>query len=224
MVWLTAWGLMGPALARWISPVGEVSPADFERVLRVEPWYPELAARRVRGLLAEPDPWSWEVAAEALSRARFASDVQPGRARRWADLGQVHIRVLTDLGGTDHDVVEARGALERACQLDPHLPWHWLERARLERILGFHREAAGLTRRALQEEPNTVRAWLMLGRLELEQGRMAEARTALLEATTRAELAGRSGLMAYELELLAAPADQIEFLERAVIDSGDETR
>jgi len=224
MVWLTAWGLMGPALARWISPLGEVSTADVERVLRVEPWYPEIAVRRVRGLLAQPDSWSWEAAAEALSWARYASDVQPGRARRWADLGQVHIRVLTDLGGTDHDVVAARRALERACQLDPHLPWHWLERARLERILGFHREAAGLARRAIQEEPNTVRAWLMLGRLELERGRMAEARAALLEAMTRAELAGRSGLTAYELELLKAPEGQIEFLEGAAIDSGAETR
>jgi len=216
MIWLTAWGLMGPALARWMSPVAEVSTADVERVLRVEPWYPEPAVRRIRSLLAQPDSWSWETAAEALAWARYASDVKPGLARRWADLGQVHIRVLTDLGGTDHDKVAARKALERACQLDPHLPWHWLERARLERILGFHHEAAGLTRRALQEEPNTVRAWLMLGRLELEQGRMAEARAALLEATTRAELAGQPGLTAYELELLVAPEDQIEFLQRAL--------
>jgi hypothetical protein len=223
MIWLTAWGLIGPSLARWMSPVAEVSTADVERVLRVEPWYPEPAARRVRGLLAKPDPWSWESAAEALSWARYASNVQPGLARRWADLGRVHIRVLTDLGGTDHDVVAARKALERACQLDSHLPWHWLERARLERILGFHHEAGGFTRRALQEEPNTVRAWLMLGRLELEQGRMAEARAALLEATVRAELVDRPGLTAYEFELLEAPEEQIEFLERALIDSRAET-
>jgi O-Antigen ligase/Tetratricopeptide repeat len=223
MVWLTAWGLMGPALARWMSPGGEISTAHVERVLRVEPWYPKPAARRVRGLLTQADPWSWETAAEALAWARYALDVQPGLARRWADLGQVHIRVLTDLGGTDHDVAAARRALERACRLDPHLPWHWLERARLERILGFHDEAAGLTRRALQEEPNTVRAWLMLGRLELEQGRVAEARAALIEAMTRAELVGRSGLTAYEMELLEAPQNQIEFLQNALSGSRTET-
>lgn len=217
MIWLTAWGLVGPALARWMSPVDEVSTEDVERVLRVEPWYTEVAARRVLRLLVQRDSWSWETAAEALSWARYASEVQPGLARRWADLGKAHIRVLTDLGGTEHDAVAARRALERACQLDPHLPWHWLERARLERILGSDQEAAGFTRRALQEEPNTIRAWLMLGRLELEQGRMAEARAALLEATSRAELAGRPGLTDYELELLAAPEDQVEFLRRALI-------
>jgi tetratricopeptide (TPR) repeat protein len=219
MVWLTAWGMTGPALARWMSPAGEVSTVDVERVLRIEPWYPEPAARRVRSLLAQPDYWSWETAAEALAWARYAAEIQPGLARRWADLGKVHIRVVTDLGGTDHDIVAARRALERACQLDPHLPWHWLERARLERILGFHDEAAGFTRRALREEPNTVRAWLMLGRLELEQGRMAEASAALEEARSRAELAGRPGLTAYELELLAAPEEQIESLQRALVDS-----
>ncbi len=69
------------------------------------------------------------------------------------------------------------------------------------------------------EEPNTVRGWLMLGRLELEQGRLAEARGALEEAIARAELDVRPGLTAYERELLEAPEDQIEFLERALNDS-----
>jgi predicted Zn-dependent protease len=127
--------------------------------------------------------------------------------------------VLTDLGGTDHDVEVARKALERACELDPHLPWHWLERARLERVLGGHQDAIGFVRRALNEEPNTVRGWLMLGRLELERGRVGAARTALAEAAARAELVSRPGLTDYELELLAAPTAQLRALERDLGES-----
>jgi len=216
LIWLTMWGILSPALARWTSANGPVTPMVLERVRRIEPWYPDPAAAYVRELLTRDDRWSWVTAAEGLHWARYAVDVQPGLARRWADLGRVHTRILTDLGGTDFDVEAARDALERACELDPHLTWNWLERARLERVLGFDRQAVGFVRRALAEEPNTVRGWLMLSRLELEEGRLGEARQALEEARERALLIGRPGLTAYEDELLAAPVDQIEFLERAL--------
>jgi tetratricopeptide (TPR) repeat protein len=144
-------------------------------------------------------------------------------ARRWADLARVHIRVLTDLGGTEHDIEAARAALDRACALDPHLPWYWLERARLERIVGSGSESIRFVRRALDEEPNTVRAWLMLSRLELEAGRMDEARAALDEATTRAALISRRGLTDYERELLLLPESQLNFLARALAVDRDVT-
>ena len=214
LTWVVAWGLLAPAAARLASSTGAVTTAEVKRTLRLEPWYPDPAVRRVRGLLAQGDAWSWTAAAEALHWARKATEVQPGLARRWADLARVHLRVLTDLGGTDHDVEVARMALERACELDPHLPWHWLERARLERVLGGHQDAIGFVRRALSEEPNTVRGWLMLGRLELERGRVGAARTALARAAESAGLVNRPGLTDYERELLAVPPSQLQALER----------
>ena len=214
VVWLTVWGMAGPALARWMCTGAPDTKTLVERTLRVEPWYAEPAAHRVRDLLAQRDPWTWETAAEALHWARTATRVHPGLAPRWAALAQVHTRVLTDLGGTDHDSEAARRALERACELDPHLPWHWLERARLERILGSQDGAILFAGRALDEEPNTVRGWLMLSRLELERGRVEAAREALAEASERAMLIDRPGLTDYERELLALPRPQLEFLRR----------
>jgi predicted Zn-dependent protease len=175
-------------------------------------------------LLALSDRWSWETAAEALHWAGTAVDAQPGLARRWSDLGKVHLRVVTDLGGTEHDVAAARRALDRACELDPHLPWHWLERARLERVLGRQDEAVRLTRRALKEEPNTVRGWLMLSRLELERGRIEEARIALREALEREKLDLRPGLVDYELELLMAPRHEISVLTNLLREDLDDER
>jgi hypothetical protein len=216
MIWLTAWGMLTPAYARHVWLQGEPTTDHVVRTLRIEPWLSAAPAGRVQRLLDSPGAWSWMEAAEALSWARTAVETHPGLARRWADLGRVHMRILSDLGGTDHDVEAATIALDRACELDPHLHWNWLERARLERVLGSHQNALGFVRRALAEEPNAVRGWLMLGRLELEQGRLAEAQKALEEAIQRAGLDVRPGLTAYEHELLEAPEDQIEFLERAL--------
>ncbi len=126
------------------------------------------------------------------------------------------MRILSDLGGTEHDVEAARNALDRACELDPHLPWNWLERARLERILGDHRKAVQLTRQALAEEPNTVRGWLMLSRLELELGRVDAARQALAEADRRLELANRPTLSDYERELLWASEGELRSIREAL--------
>jgi O-antigen ligase len=217
VIWVTAWGMVTPALARFVWVRGKPTTRQVVRTLRIEPWLSAAPAGRAQELLASPDSWSWSEAAEALSWSRAAVETHPGLARRSADLGRVHLRIITDLGGTDHDVEAARDVLDRACELDPHLPWHWLERARLERLLGQQQAAFGFVRRAISEEPNTVRAWLMLSRLELEQGRIVEAGAALGEAEVRANLIGRSGLTAYERELLAAPRDQMESLERILI-------
>jgi hypothetical protein len=215
-VWLTAWGLVEPAVARRIWTSGDEVRVRAERALRAESWYSEPAIGRARELVAQPDPWTWESAAEALHWATLAVEVHPGLARNWADLGRVHLRILTDLGGTSHDVEAARMALGRACELDPHLPWHWLERARLERILGNHQEAVQLTRQALAEEPNTVRGWLTLSRLELELGRNGAAREALTEAEHRMEEINRPGINEYERELLSAPTDQLRSIREAL--------
>jgi predicted Zn-dependent protease len=118
------------------------------------------------------------------------------------------LRILTDCGGTGHDVAAADAALVRACELDPHLPWNWLERARLARVVGEYEAAIALVFRALKEEPNTVRGWLLLARLEAEYGRMDAAHRARAEAERRSELASRSGLTEYERELLAFPGGQ----------------
>ncbi len=222
VIWLTAWGLLSPALARLRSGANPVSTATVDQTLRIEPWYAEPASRRVRDLLAQSDPWTWDTAGEALHWAETATGAHPGLARRWADLAQVRIRVLTDLGGTDIDTRAARQALEKACELDPHLPWHWLERARFERILGSYQDASLYVRRALDEEPNTVRAWLMLSRLELERGRMDSSRAAMAEARKRETLISRPGLTDYEREILEAPESQMGTLKRALGESRGE--
>jgi tetratricopeptide (TPR) repeat protein len=216
MAWLTAWGLLAPAHARVLWRGSPATADAVERVLRVEPWFDEAPAGRVVELLAATDRWSWTDAAEALHWAEVARRTHPGLARRWADVGRVRIRIVTDLGGTRHDVEAAERALDRACALDPHLPWTWLERARLARIVGEHEVAIQFTRRALDEEPNTVRGWLLLARLHADLGRVDAARHALVEAGRRETLAGRAGLSDYEMELLEALPDEASGLERAL--------
>jgi hypothetical protein len=219
MVWLTAWGVVAPAYARVILQAAPPTAAQVERALRVEPWFAEAPSARTRMLVGITELWSWRTATEALHWAEAARRAHPGLARRWADLGRVRLRILTDCGGTEHDAAAAVLAFDRACELDPHLPWHWLERARLERVLGHHDAAVAYCRRALDEESNTVRGWVMLARLELELGRVDAARDALDEAMSRAGLVERPGLTDYERELLQAPIELIRDLERALIDA-----
>lgn len=210
MVWLTAWGVLTPALARWIWQSDQPTTANVIRTLRIEPWLSMAPAARIHRFMADPTPWTWERAAEALQWARTAVDVHPGLAGRWADLGRVHLRILTDLGGTDHDVEAARTSLARACELDPRLPWHWLERARLERLTGNLETAVRWTRHALEQEPNTIRGWLYLSRLEFDQGQLKAAHSAFAEAEQRLVLRDRPGLSDYEKELLKTTPGQLE--------------
>lgn len=217
LAWLVAWGVLAPAHARLRWRAATPAADQVEQTLRIEPWFDEAPAGRVRTLLAIPEPWSRRTGAEALYWAECARRLHPGLARRWADLGRVRTRIVTDCGGTEHDVRAAEAALAHACALDPHLPWHWLERARLARIVGDYDRATSWVRRALDEEPNTVRAWFMLARLEAEMGRAEAARAALAEAEERTGLASRPGLTEYELELLRGPIAQIEELDRELV-------
>ena len=212
IVWFTAWGLISPAYARWTWQRGEPTADHVARTLRVEPWLAEAPAERVRDLLGEAETWSWTEAAEALAWAETALEIQPGLARRWADLGKVHLRIVTDLGGTLHDLSRARRALDRACALDPRLPWHWLERARLASLRGDSDEAVELTELALANEPNTIRGWVFLGRLEIGRGRLDAARRALEEAERCLTLVGQPGQSHYDRELLMVPAEQLQRL------------
>ncbi len=214
--WLTAWGLLTPSYARLLWSHGESRTEDVVRALRAEPWFSTAPAQRAQLLLQDPSSWDWSIAGEALQWAQAAVRTQPGLARRWADLGRVHLRIITDLGGTEHDVQAARLALERACDLDPCVPWNWLELARLEWRLGNLESASRLIRTALDSEPNTVRGWLFLGRIELARGRLNEAGHALREAERALDLADRPSLSEYERELLFAPTSELKWLRQRV--------
>ncbi len=216
MVWITAWGVASPAFARSVWRAGPPTAERVVRALRIEPWLSAASAGRVRHLLADPEPWSPTTAGEALSWARTSVDIHPGLARLWADLGRVHLRVLTDLGGTEHDVDAARSALSRACELDPFLPWYWLERARLERLEGNFPAALRLANVALLHEPNALRGWLFLGRLHVEAGEADRARQALSEMERRLDLSKRPGLNNYERELLFVSRSQLESLRKGL--------
>ena len=209
---LVLWGIVGPAWARTLWQSGEPCMRRVESAIRAEPWLDVPLRWRTRDLL-RAETWSWEEASEALTRSRRAVRIHPGAARLWADLGLVHARVVTDLGLWPDSVEGARTAFARAAELEPLLPWHWLEWARFERTMGRREEALALAHRALAAEPHTVRAWLLVARLELDHGRVEAARRALNSARASVDLRRRTGLNAYERELLAAPGWQIRELE-----------
>ncbi len=215
IVCVVLWGAVAPSWARWLWSTKDRDVRLMERATRAEPWYDAPLQWRVRTLLLV-EPWTWEDAAEGLARSRRAVRVHAGAARRWGDLALVNARIITDFGPWPDVVDGARTAFERACELEPHLPWHWLEWARLERTLGDPERASALARRALAEEPNTVRAWLFLARAELDAGRVGEAREALARAQAAASMSRLPGLSDYERELLAAPAWQFRELEGAL--------
>jgi len=212
VAYVVLWGMVQPAWARWLWRSAGQSVAQVDRSMRAETWFDAPLEWRTRGLFHGPS-WTWEDAAEALARSRRAVRVHPGAARSWSDLGLVQSRVITDLGSWPDAIEEARNAFGRATELEPHLPWSWLEWARLERTLGNPDRARILVRQALSEEPHTVRAWLFLARLELDAGRVEEALDAFEHAQTSIELDRRPGLNGYERELLAAPSWQLQELE-----------
>jgi O-antigen ligase len=210
--YVVLWGMVQPAWARWLWRADQAGVMRVDRTMRAEPWFDRPLTWRARELFDERR-WTWREAAEALARSRRAIRIHPGSARSWLDLALVETRVVTDFGPWPDSVEGARAAFERSHQLEPHLPWSWLEHARLERTLGNPEEARRLARRALLEEPHTVRAWLFLARLEIEAGRMNEARQALDRARASIDLRLIPGLNDYERELLAAPAWQLRELE-----------
>jgi len=210
--YVVLWGMVQPAWARWLWGSAEPGVDRVDRSVRAEPWFDTPLEWRTRTLF-HGQRWTWESAAEALARSRRAVEIHPGAARSWSDLGLVQSRVITDLGPWPDAIEGARNAFGRATELEPHLPWSWLEWARLERTLGNPDRARQLVRQALSEEPHTVRAWLFLARLELDAGRVEEAVDAYERARTSIELGRRPGLNGYERELLAAPSWQLQELE-----------
>jgi hypothetical protein len=212
VAYVVLWGMVQPAWARWLWRSAGQSVAQVDRSMRAEPWFDTPLEWRTRELFHGPN-WDWEDAAEALARSRRAVRIHPGAARSWSDLGLVQTRVITDHGPWPDAIEEARKAFGRATELEPHLPWTWLEWARLERTLGNPDGARKLVRQALSEEPHAVRAWLFLARLELDAGRIEEALDAFEHAQTSIELGRRPGLNRYERELLAAPSWQLQELE-----------
>lgn len=209
------WGVVQPAWARWLWRSGASDQVAVERATRAEPWFDVPLEWRVRDLLKRQS-WTWEIAAEAISRGRRAARIHPGAAGTWSILGMVHARVVTDLGPWPDSVEGARDAFTRAVELEPHQPWAWLEWARLERNLGHTDDAVSLVRKALQAEPHAVRARLFLARLELDRGDHGAAREAFTRARESAGLWKRRGLSVYERELLAAPGWQFREIEEAL--------
>jgi len=209
------WGIVQPAWARWLWNAGPQDVRVVNRATAAEPWFDDPLTWRARVLLDNP-AWTWPMAAEALAVSSRAVRIHPGASRSWLILGQVRYRIISEFGSWPGGVAEARAAFVRASELEPLLPWPWLEWARLERGLGNLDEAVFLTRKALDTEPHTVRAWLFLARIELDRGNVRSAREALESAAASTVLRKRAGLTTYEKELLAAPMWQFREIEEAV--------
>jgi O-antigen ligase len=215
LVTLVAWGMLQPAMARWMWRSRSPQSADVVRAMSAEPWFSEPARFRAAHLLLQPE-WSWEEAAEALMWSRRAVDASPGRARVWATLARVHARVIVDLGVWPDGVTRVRWASVRACELEPQLPWFRVERAQLERSLGQLDLARSLVLEALAAEPHYVRGRLLLARIELDLGRLGAARAAVEAALASRALGERRILTRYERELLALPAAQLKELQEVL--------
>lgn len=215
LAFVVLWGVVQPAWARWLWRVEAKDAALVARANAAEPWFDRPLEWQVRSLL-DQRVWTWQTAAEALAVANKAVRVHPGASRLWLILGQVQYRVITDFGPWPESVVDARAAFARAAELEPHLPWPWLEWARLERSLGNLDESVSLVRKALAAEPHAIRARLFLARVELDLGNVRLARQALEAARTSSALRTRAGLKPYEQELLSAPAWQFREIDEAL--------
>jgi O-antigen ligase/cytochrome c-type biogenesis protein CcmH/NrfG len=214
-VFVVLWGVVQPAWARWLWRSEAPDTALATRVLRAEPWFDAPLEWRVRDLLKE-EQWSWSTAAEAVSLGRRSVRVHPGAATLWSVLGMTHARVVADFGPWPDSVDGGRAAFARAVELEPYVPWSWLEWARLERNLGHTATAVDLVTKALEAEPNTVRARLFLARLELDRGDHEAAREAYTSALQTLRYRKLNGLSGYERELLGAPAWQFREIEKAL--------
>jgi len=205
------WSVATPALARRAWWSGHSTGLLADRAQRVEPWYAEPVEWRVDELLARPQ-WTWHEAAEAISWSRRAVELHPGAARTWSALGEVHARVVVELGPFPDALDGAREGFGRATALEPHLPWYWLRWAIFERSVGQLEEARRLAGRALEEEPRFVRGRLLEARLALDRGD-APAAARSFERARIAALEGRwRPLSDYERDLLRAPSWQVHEL------------
>jgi O-antigen ligase len=212
---MVLWGVVQPAHARRLWR-GAPSSAELARTaLRAEPWLAEVAVWRAEDLLRLPR-WTWSDSAEALQWSRWATRVRRGSADVWSDYGLVNARIVADLGAWPDAIEGAREGFRRATELEPHLPWHWLRWAQLERTLGHADAARRLAEQAVAEEPKFVRGWLFLARVELDAGRTEVARHAFARAVAAVDRARWRLLSAYERGLVAAPEWQFRELSRAL--------
>ena len=124
--------------------------ATYQAVLRLEPGHPGarngLATLHAEGRELEPAIAIWRELT-----ASIGLDAGPGKAYLFANLGQAYL-----LGGAHG---EARGALERACLLDPLNPraWQLLGDAlaalgQAERAAQMHKQAAALRQHDLRAD------------------------------------------------------------------------
>ncbi|TXF99406.1 tetratricopeptide repeat protein [Massilia arenae] len=124
--------------------------AAYEAVLRLEPGHPGarngLATLHAEGRELEPAIAIWRELT-----ASIGLDAGPGKAYLFANLGQAYL-----LNG-EHE--EARGALERACLLDPLNPRAWqllgdalAASGHPERAVQMHRQAAALRQHDLRAD------------------------------------------------------------------------
>jgi hypothetical protein len=208
-------GLVTPNVARIAWRAGAPDPARIAAVERLEPWLATPLEWRVRDLMAAPD-WSWTEAAEAAAMSDRLVELRPGVYSAWLWSGRVAARTAVDLGAWPSVVDRARGDLERAASLEPHLPWAWLDRARLEDAVGGPEAARPFVRAALEAEPRCAAAWVLIARGALREGHVETAREALREVEAAAELATSPGVSAYAVEVLTPPASELRLLERAL--------
>jgi tetratricopeptide (TPR) repeat protein len=209
------WGLAQPAFARLLWFGRPSSPELAQRVLRAEPWFADAARWQSLDLLQRP-AWSWHQAAEALHWSGLATRLRPASHRLWSEYGVVNLRLVEELGGWSDAVDRARDAFGRATALEPHLAWHWLRWAQLERALGEFDRAVGLARRAVEEEPNFVRGWLFVARLELDRGRVGDAAEAFNRALDAHDRARWRTLSDYERDLVMLPEWQRDQLRNEI--------
>ncbi len=123
--------------------------AAYEAVLRLEPGHPGarngLATLHAEGGELEPATAIWRELT-----ASVGLDAGPGKAYLFANLGQAYL-----LGGA-HE--EARGALERACLLDPLNPRAWQLLGDALAALGQRGRAAQMHRQAAALRQHDLRA------------------------------------------------------------------
>ncbi len=214
--WAVMWSIAEPALARQRWQRAEMASTEaVERAVRTEPW-DDVPARQRAAVLVRGREWRWEEASEALFWSERAVRVHPGSSAAWATLGRVLVRTLETQGRWPSTLERARDAFMHVTDLEPRLPWAWLEWARLERAAGELERARSKAERAVEVEPAFVRGWLFLARVELDLGRVEEARGALARAEAAAARRLRRPLTPYERELLRTPAWQLESLDRVL--------
>lgn len=142
--------LYGAGRAQHLAQQPDAARASYQAALQLEPGHPG-ARNGLATLYAEGRELEPAIAIWRELTASIGLDAGPGKAYLFANLGQAYL-----LGGA-HE--EARGALERACLLDPLNPraWQLLGDAlaglgQTERAEQMHRQAAALRQHDLRAD------------------------------------------------------------------------